>query len=134
MEEVIKFLMENPIQYLATVGKEGNPSVRPFKFMLEKEGKIFFCTSNKKDVYQEIINNPNVEICTSSAKYAWIRLSGKVVFSKDLNIKKEIIDRNELIRSIYKTPDDPVFEIFYLENAKAVIADLSGEPPRFFFL
>ena len=42
MKEVIKFLMENPVQYLATIGEGGNPRVRPFKFMLEKEGKIFF--------------------------------------------------------------------------------------------
>jgi uncharacterized pyridoxamine 5'-phosphate oxidase family protein len=33
------------------------------------------------------------------------------------------------IKSIYKTPDNPVFEIFYLQDAEAVIYDFSGNPP-----
>lgn len=130
MNEVVKFLNENPIHYLATTDKSGSPKVRPFQFMLEKEGKLFFCTSNQKKVYEQIKDNPNVELCASSPKFAWIRLSGKVVFSNDLNIKAEILEHSPLVKSIYKTPDNPTFEIFYLENAKAVIADFSGEPPK----
>lgn len=130
MNEVVKFLNENPIQYFATADKEGNPRVRPFQFMLEKEGKLFFCTSNEKDVYEEIKNNPNIELCACSPSYAWIRLSGKVTFSKDIDIKAAILEHSPLVKSIYKTPDNPVFEIFYLENAKAVIADFSGQPAK----
>jgi len=33
------------------------------------------------------------------------------------------------IKSINITPDNPVFEIFYLQDAKAVICDFSGNPP-----
>ncbi|WP_425808206.1 pyridoxamine 5'-phosphate oxidase family protein [Desulfitobacterium sp. Sab5] len=130
MNDVVKFLNESSVQYFATVDKDGSPKVRPFQFMLEKEGKLFFCTSNQKEVYREIKNNPNVELCASSPSYAWIRLSGKVVFSNDLNIKAEVIEHSPLVKSIYKTSDNPTFEIFYLEKAKAVIADFSGEPPR----
>ena len=130
MNEVVKFLNENPVHYLATADESGNPKVRPFQFMLEKEGKLFFCTSNQKKVYEQIKNNPNVELCASSPSFAWIRLSGKVVFSNDLNIKAEVLEHSPLVKSIYKTPDNPTFEIFYLENAKAVIADFSGQPPK----
>lgn len=130
MKEVVEFLNENPVQFLGTTDKNGRPKVRPFQFLLEKEGKLFFCTSNGKDVYREIKNNPYIELCTSSPKYAWIRLSGKVAFSDDMSIKGEIIEHSPLVRSIYKTPDNPIFEIFYLEGAKAVIADFSGQPPR----
>lgn len=130
MNEVVKFLIENPVQYLGTADKNGNAKVRPFQFMLEKNGKLYFCTSNQKDVYGEIKNNPNIELCTSSPSYAWIRLSGKVVFSSDLSIKTAIIEQSPLVKSIYKTPDNPIFEMFYLENAKAIIADFSGQAPR----
>jgi len=47
-----------------------------------------------------------------------------------LNIKAEVIEHSPLVKSIYKTPDNPTFEIFYLENAKAIIADFSGQPPK----
>lgn len=130
MNEVVKFLKENPVQYFATVDKDGKPKVRPFQFMLEKNGKLFYCTSNKKPVYEQIENNSNVEICVSSPDNTWIRLSGEVVFTKDINIKAEIIELSPLVKSLYKTPDNPIFEAFYLSNAKAVITDFSGNPPK----
>ena len=39
MSDVTKFLEKNPIQYLATVGLDGKPKVRPFMFILEREGQ-----------------------------------------------------------------------------------------------
>lgn len=30
MNEVVKFLQENPVQYLATVGRDGKAKCRPF--------------------------------------------------------------------------------------------------------
>jgi uncharacterized pyridoxamine 5'-phosphate oxidase family protein len=130
MNEVVKFLKENPVQYIATAGLDGKPKVRPFMFMLESEGKLYFCTSNQKPVYQQIKNNPYVEITTASPEFAWIRLSGKVVFSDDMEIKIAIIENSEIVKSQYQTASNPTFEILYLDEAKAIIADFSGEPPK----
>lgn len=130
MNEVVKFLEENPVQYIATAGLDGNPKVRPFMFMLEAGEKLYFCTSNQKPVYKQVKNNPYIEITTSSPEFAWIRLSGKVVFSDDIEIKKAIIEKSEIVKSQYQTADNPTFEIFYLDEAKATIADFSGEPPQ----
>lgn len=130
MYEVVKFLEENPIQYLATVGFDGKAKVRPFMFMLERDGKLYFCTNNQKEVYKQIKNSNYVEITTANPEFAWIRINGKVIFSDDLGIKKAIIDKNEIIRSQYQTPDNPNLEVFYLDDAKATIADFSGEPPK----
>jgi len=47
-----------------------------------------------------------------------------------LEIKAEVLESSPLVKSIYKTPDNPAFELFYLDNAKAVIADFSGQPPK----
>lgn len=41
MNEVVKFLNENPVQYLATVGRDGKAKCRPFMFAGEKDGKVF---------------------------------------------------------------------------------------------
>ena len=130
MKEVVEFLKANPVQYFATVGLDGKPKVRPFQFMLEQGGKLYYCTGNAKPVFREIQKQPWVEICTSTPAFAWIRLSGKVVFSKDLSIKRRIFEENEILRTIYQTPDNPAFELFYLDQARAVIADFSGNPPR----
>ena len=130
MNEVIKFLKENPVQYLATIGSDGKPKVRPFQFMIEEDNKLFFSTSNQKNVFSQMKNTPSVELCISNKKFEWMRLSGDVVFSNDLEIKNKVIESSPLVKSIYKTADNPTFEIFYLDNAKAVIADFSGNPPR----
>ena len=130
MNEVVKFLNENPVHYFATTDKNGHPKVRPFQMMFEKNGKLYFCTSNQKEVYEEMKNNSNVEICAASPAYEWIRLSGKVIFTNDLETKADVLEHSPLVKSIYKTPDNPIFEIFYLEDAKAVITDLSGQPPK----
>ena len=134
LNEVVKFLTENPVQYFATVGLDGKPKVRPFQFMLKKDGKFYFCTGKGKNVYQEMQKNPFVELCASSADSRWIRMSGKAAFSGDRAVKEQIIEGNPLVKSIYKSADNPDFLIFYLEDAKAVISDFSGNPPEEFEL
>ena len=37
---------------------------------------------------------------------------------------------NPIVKSQYQTADNPIFEVFYLADAEAVIADFSGNPPR----
>jgi uncharacterized pyridoxamine 5'-phosphate oxidase family protein len=130
MNEAIKFIKENPVMYFSTIGLDSNPKVRPFQFMLEKEGKLYFCTSNQKDVYAEIKNHPVVELTTCNSNFAWIRLSGKASFISDAGIKIDVLESSKLVKSIYQTPDNPIFEVFYLDQAKATIADFSGNPPK----
>lgn len=130
MKEVVSFLNENPVQYFATVGLDGKAKVRPFQFMIEKDSKLYFCTNSKKEVCQEVKTNPYVEVSVSTPAFEWIRLSGKVVFSDDLETKADVIKASALVKSIYQTPENPIFEIFYLDEAKAVIADFSGNASR----
>ena len=130
MNEVVKFLKENPVQYFATVGKDNKAKVRPFQFMLEDGGKLWFCTNNQKDVYEEMQANPYVQVCVSTPKFEWIRLSGKAVFKNDMDIKEKVIEASPLVKNLYESASNPIFEVFYLDEAKAVIADFSGNPPK----
>lgn len=129
MNEVVTFLQSNPVQYLASVGLDGKPRNRPFMFAVEQDGKLWFCTNNQKDVYAQLQQCPYVEITVSSSDYAWIRLSGKVVFENNMSVKTRCMEI-PIVKSQYQSADNPVFEVFYMADAKAVIADLSGQPPR----
>ena len=133
MNEIVKFLTENPVQYLATVGRDGKPKCRPFMFSLERDGKLWFCTNNTKEVFKDLQQNPCVEICISSPSYAWLRLAGRVVFENNHAIKETCMS-NPIVQSQYQTADNPIFEVFYLAEAKAVLADFSGNPPQEFSL
>lgn len=134
MRAVVDFLVNSQIQYLATLGADGHPKVRPFQFMLEEGGRLYFCTSNQKNVFKEMQKHPYVELCASGADFSWLRLSGRVVFSQDLGLKAKVQEASPLVKSIYKTPGNPDFEVFYLDDAVATIADFSGNPPQTFKL
>ncbi|WP_394903337.1 pyridoxamine 5'-phosphate oxidase family protein [Clostridium butyricum] len=131
MKEIVEFLQANPVQYLATVGRDGKAKCRPFMFCFEVEKKLWFCTNNKKDVYEDMLNNPEIEISVSDKNYAWIRLNGKAVFENNMNVKEACM-LNPIVKGQYNSPDNPIFEVFYLDNAQATIADFSGNPPKKF--
>ena len=128
MKKVVEFLNENPVQYLATVGRDGKAKCRPFMFAGELDGKLWFCTNSQKDVYKDMQQNPEIEISVSSPAYAWIRLNGKAVFENNM-AAKEMCIANPIVKGQYQTSDNPIFEVFYLENPHGVIADFSGNPP-----
>lgn len=77
--------------------------------------------------------NPNVELSVSSPTFAWIRLNGKAVFENNMAVK-EMCLQNPIIKRQYQTAGNPIFEVFYLADAHAVIADFSGNPPQEFDL
>ncbi|MDO4589252.1 MAG: hypothetical protein Q4B33_05260 [Fusobacterium sp.] len=56
----------------------------------------------------------------------WVRTSGKVVITKDLDIKKKIIEKNKRVKEIYKSYDNPIFEVFYLEEMKYSINHIAN--------
>lgn len=131
MKEAVEFLQANPVQYLATVGRDGKAKCRPFMFCLEKEGRLWFCTNNQKDVYRDMQANPEIEISVSDANFAWIRLHGRAVFENNMEVKEACM-ANPIVKSQYNTADNPIFEVFYLDGAEAVISDFSGNPPRIY--
>lgn len=133
MKEVVMFLEANPVQYLATVGRDGKAKCRPFMFAGVLDGRIWFCTNTTKEVYRDMQANPNVELSVSSPDYAWLRLSGEAVFS-DSAAAKELCLQNPIVRSQYGDASNPIFTVFWLRDARAVIADFSGEPPRTYTL
>lgn len=128
MTKVVEFLQANPVQYLATVGRDGKAKCRPFMFCFEKDGKLWFCTNNTKDVYKDMLANPEIEVSVSSPEYAWIRLHGTAVFENNKEVKEACM-ANPIVKGQYETAENPIFKVFYLDNPHGVIADFSGNAP-----
>lgn len=128
MSKVVEFLQANPVQYLATVGRDGKAKCRPFMFLFKQDGKLWFCTNSTKDVYKDMQANPEIEVSVSSPDYAWIRLHGKAVFENNTAVKEGAMN-NPIVKGQYQTADNPIFEVFYIEDAHGIIADFSGNPP-----
>ena len=125
MDEVLNFLKDNQPFYIATV--DGNmPKVRPFGFMMNYEGKLYFCTSNQKDVYKQLKANPHFEISAATQTGEWLRLKGEAVFNTNKQSKQAALNAAPFLSKMYSV-DDSVFEVFYIQNAEAVFCNMKGE-------
>ncbi|MDF2614873.1 MAG: pyridoxamine 5-phosphate oxidase [Clostridia bacterium] len=128
MERILKFLRENNSGALATVDN-GKPRVRPWGFMMEEDGKFYFCTANTKDAYKQLQQNPYIEFMATSSAMVTVRLSGKVTFTQDSVIKNKVLEQYEMVKKLYQSADNPIFEVFYIEHGEAILSDFSGNPP-----
>ncbi|MCM0757752.1 pyridoxamine 5'-phosphate oxidase family protein [Sporomusa sphaeroides DSM 2875] len=124
MREVLAFLQENSVFYLATMDHV-YPKVRPFGFVMEYEGKLYFSTSNQKHVYRQLKENPYFEISTASKTGEWLRLHGKAVFDTNRHTKQAALAAMPVLSKMYSV-DDPIFELFYAAEAEATFSDLQG--------
>ena len=133
MQEALDMLTKGKFVFLATCDGD-QPHVRPFGFMGDHhDGKLWFCTSTTKDVYAQLAANPKLELAvTTTPDMLTLRLKGKAVFEDNRAVKEAILQKSDLVRSIYKTADNPVFAVFYLANGEGTITDMAGNPPRQF--
>jgi uncharacterized pyridoxamine 5'-phosphate oxidase family protein len=133
MEEVIKFLNKNRLGYFATVDK-GKPRVRPWGFMFEENGKFWFCTNNTKNVYKQLMEVPYIEFSCSNPEFnTWLRISGKVTFTRDKTVKEKIMQANPMLKQMYQSADNPIFEVFCLEHGDASISSFAEPEKKFQF-
>jgi uncharacterized pyridoxamine 5'-phosphate oxidase family protein len=119
------------VGYFATVdGKQ--PRVRAFGLGFYEEGKFWFCTSNDKKVFRQLKETPYAEIMFTKPDFsAYVRVSGAAVFDDSVEAKARVMDAMPGVKAIYKSPDNPLFEVFYLEKGEAVLEHFPPTaPPR----
>lgn len=126
MKEVLDYLKACGTFYLAT--NEGDqPRVRPFGAVCEFEGKLYFTTNNKKNVFAQMKKNPKVEISAMN-KGTWIRLEAEAVHDDRREAREAMMEDNKAVLSKMYSVDDGIFEVLYLKNATATICSFTGEP------
>ncbi|MGE5389619.1 MAG: pyridoxamine 5'-phosphate oxidase family protein [Deltaproteobacteria bacterium] len=132
MQKVLDFLKENPVFYFAT--EDGDrPRVRPLGFFMEYEGKLYFAIGKHKKSYQQILVNPNVEICTASPNFEWIRISGKAVTDDRPEAAEAVFAAMPRLRELYNEKTGWVIGPIYLEQAQAEFLDFSGKYEKVIF-
>jgi uncharacterized pyridoxamine 5'-phosphate oxidase family protein len=129
ISEVFHYL-NGKIFYLATV--EGDrPKVRPFGFIMEHEGKLYFGTAENKPVYQQLKANPSFEIsATAMDGNEWIRLWGKAVFDPRPEVRVKALESAPYLKDLYDIPESPDLKLFYLAEGQAAIQTMGGAPRK----
>lgn len=129
MKEVLNFLQNAKVFYLATCESD-QPHVRPIGFVMDCNGKLAFCTSNDKNMCRQMAINPKVEICAVDEKCNTLRICGKAVFNTTPETQKKAFEVMPQLEKLYSVGDGK-FEIYFLDEAKAVCQSMSGEKQEF---
>lgn len=129
MQECIRFAAEHPVCSLATVDAD-QPRVRAFMLWRANEDGFYFETFNAKDVYEQLKDNPKVEICffnneSDLEKAKTMRVTGEVEFLDDPALKKQLLADWPFLQDA-----EPMVEIFRVHSGEAffwTMADAAKE-------
>jgi uncharacterized pyridoxamine 5'-phosphate oxidase family protein len=120
-QEILEWLQANRLCYLATA--EGDqPHVRAFGCIRADKDGIVFSTQTYKDVYKQLVANPNVELCFYSHKDALqVRVSGRVEPIEGEDAKKEVLEKLPFLQSVVEKHGLAVLAPFCLKKGKATV-------------
>lgn len=126
MEELMQFLKDNPIFYLATV--EGYmPRVRPFGFAMEYNGKLYFAMGKHRNTYKQLLDNTNIEICTANENGQWIRIRGTVDFDNSIEAKQKAFEQMPHLKEVYNETTGKTLALVYMDRISARLFSVDGE-------
>ena len=126
--QIFEFMAKNPGFHLATA--EGDqPRVRGMLLFKADENGIVFHTGTHKEMYNQIVANPKVELCFNNLPDGvQVRVTGKLDIVEDKVVKDEILNHPSRVflkgwiasmpskDELYKH-----FKVFRLKNGKAVV-------------
>ena len=122
VEKVMNYLDNAKIFYVTTVDGD-KPKCRPVSFKIAYKNKIYFGEGTFKNVYRQMQENPNVEICASDGK-GFLRYYGKAVFVDDAVLLEEAFKTAPYLKNMYNETTGRTLRMFYLADAVAEFRDL----------
>ncbi len=128
MNKVMGFLGDvNTPVVLGTVGNN-EPRVRFFSFKMVEDGELYFITSKKKAIYQELSENNNIELCSMpNQEKAWIRIQGKVEFVTNVELNKKAFSLLPLLEMAYNNPENEDIVLLKIKDMSIKEFTLAGK-------
>jgi pyridoxamine 5'-phosphate oxidase len=119
--QLLEFIATNPVCHLATV--EGDqPRVRGMMMYRADDDGIIFHTGDFKDLYQQIVANPKVEVCFNSTDHRkQVRISGIAQILDDLGLKKEIVSASPYMKPQIDRQGYDMLIVFRVTHLKAAV-------------
>lgn len=131
--DVMEFVGKNMVFTLATCA--GNtPKVRNMATSKVEDQGIIFCTGKEKDVYRELSENANVELCYYSPdEEKQVRISGQVQELDEQKLKEEIVEKFPFLKPWIDAAGYEAMAVFLVVNAKACTwsMETNNEPKVF---
>ena len=100
-------------------------------FSFVEGNRAYFCTTNDKPLYAQLIASPYVSYCTFPENFEPVlSLNGKVVFVEDRALKEHALESNSYARRNFRSVDNPLLEVFYID-VEEIETYGSGGPNRY---
>ncbi len=110
----------NPVMHLATV-ENSTPRVRAILMYKADENGVVFHTANTKDLYKQLMENPNVEMCFNSPEMQ-LRVSGIAKLDEDPSLREEIFAHpsRKFLQAWKDMGIDHLMTVFRITNLEGV--------------
>jgi len=126
-DQVIAYIQEVQFGYLATVGADNTPRVRPIGiYNVYGDNLYWFTMSNTRKV-AEIQANPQVEVVWSKLQeQSQVRIRGKMVVEKDEAIQQRFREDNPIVAKLIPEAAQHLFRLYrfqpeVVEMAKGMV-------------
>ena len=126
MSRINDFLTEAGVFFVATVDGD-KPKLRPLGLHFEMDDKILFGVGDFKNVYRQLLANPNIEIAACKPDGHWLRYTGRAVFETDEKYAEKALEMSPGLKNIYNDQTGNKMMVFHLEDAAAVDIAVMGE-------
>ena len=118
MREICRFIRECGYFFLAT-SMEGEPHLRPMGMIYGDDEALYIATDKRKNVYQEIMENPMVELASYSlSSRKWARIHGIMTLESNPRIKEEMSEMYPMLRQEYA--GEEVFLVIFRINIESM--------------
>jgi uncharacterized pyridoxamine 5'-phosphate oxidase family protein len=118
-QEVFDYIKAHPGSHLATI-EDGVPRVRGMGIPRADENGIVIQTVTLKDVYKQLCDNPNVELCFNDYEnHSQIRVSGKAELLNDPALLKEILNERPFLKGMTDKYGEEVIALFIVKHGRA---------------
>jgi pyridoxamine 5'-phosphate oxidase len=122
-KEILEFINKNMSCTLAT-SVDNKPHVRGMWMYRADEKGIIFHTGVMRDLYKQLLANPNIELCFHNSdpqNLIQVRVSGVAMLEKDDTLKEEIIAERPFLKPIVAQHGQDSIVVFRVKKMVASV-------------
>ena len=122
--EVIEFIQQVQFGYLATVGADNAPRVRPISIKDVYGDDLYFFTFATTRKVAEIAANPQVGVVwAKEAELSQVRIEGKAEVVEDPAVEQRFRQDNPMIAKILPEGAQHLFRLYKVKPEKVCVAE-----------
>lgn len=123
-DEIIGFIKEVNIGYMATMDNNNRPRVRPMGIHTIYDKDIYFFTFKNTRKVSEINNNPQVEVVWANTKtLSQVRISGDATIVNDETIQQRFKNDEPIVGKILPPGAEHLFCLYKITPQKIEVAE-----------